>query len=82
MPRLETVGNVEVRIYFHDTDRHKSAHFHAVSPDREALVSIPDCQVLAGALRAKDLARVTEWAQENQDLLVAEWNRCNPHQPI
>ncbi len=82
MPRLATLGNVEVRVYFRDTDRHKEPHFHAVSPTREILVSVVDFRVLEGSLGAADRRRVMSWAASNKTLLVQEWNRCNPQQPI
>jgi hypothetical protein len=82
MPRLATVGSVEIRIYFRDTDRHKTPHFHAVGPDEEVLVSLPECRVLAGSMRSADYRRVVQWASENMARLVAEWDRCNPHLPV
>jgi hypothetical protein len=82
MPRLATIGKIELRIYFAETDRHKTPHFHAVAPEEEILVSIIDARVLEGRMRARDQRRVLAWARENFSLLRTEWNRCNPQQPL
>jgi hypothetical protein len=82
VPRLGAIGNVELRVYFADTDRHKAPHFHAASPEEEILVSIPEITVLEGRMKATDRRRVLAWARANAGLLIAEWNRCNPQQPV
>lgn len=78
MPRLATIGNVDVRIYFDDAKKHRRAHFHAVSPDRSAVVGIPALDVIEGDLDGRDLAKVLEWARVNRTDLILTWNRCNP----
>jgi hypothetical protein len=82
LPRLATIGNIELRVYFADTDRHKAPHFHAAGPEEEILVSIPDFGVLEGRMKAADRRRVLAWAKANTGFLIAECNRCNPQQLV
>lgn len=82
MPRVAQVDGVSIRIYFHDTDRHKTPHFHAVTAEDQALFAIPGIDLLEGGLPQPAYARVCAWARANRDLLITEWNRCNPQQPV
>lgn len=81
MPRIHTIGPVEIWIYFNDTQRHRQPHFHAVTADEQVVMAIPTLAVLAGSLQGRLRRRVTVWARNRMTQLVAEWNRCNPQMP-
>jgi len=84
MPKLASLGNVEIWIFNFDTKKHKAPHFHAESPNGSAVIGIPDRTVLTNSLRGKALAAVLAWAADpaNARQLVAQWNASNPQQPI
>lgn len=82
MPRLADLGGVVIRVYFHDTGAHREPHFHAVTAEQQALVSIRRLEVLAGRLESKEWRKVRRWAKRHHAVLVETWNRCNPHQPL
>ncbi len=46
MPTIHRIGNVEIRINFNDTKKHKDPHFHADSPDSDLVVSIRTLKVI------------------------------------
>nr|WP_158258611.1 DUF4160 domain-containing protein [Rhodopila globiformis] len=82
MPRLHTIGNVQIRVYPDDTKKHRMPHFHAASPEGDMVVSLPDLQVIAGSL--KDRAAVLEWAriEANLERLMVAWDQGNPTVPV
>ena len=76
MGRLHEIGKVIVTVYAND---HLPPHFHVISPDREALVSIETMEVLRGeAPRGAHGRKAMHWAIANRERIVAEWNRINP----
>jgi hypothetical protein len=82
MPRLHTIGNVQVRVYPDDTKKHRMPHFHAASPDDDMVVSLPELEIIAGSV--KDWRAVLEWAMIEMNLkrLTVEWDRGNPGVPV
>ncbi len=74
MPTLVRLGNIKIQMF---ADDHNPPHFHVVTPDHEALVSLADLVVLRGAIRASDLRTALEWASENAAFLAGEWSRLN-----
>ena len=82
MPRLHTIGNVQIRVYPDDTKKHRMPHFHAASPEGDMVVSLPELQVIAGLV--KDRKAVLAWAEIEANLkrLMDEWDRGNPNVPV
>ena len=74
MPTLVRLGNIKIQMF---ADDHNPPHFHVVTPDHEALVSLASHVVLRGAIRASDLRTALAWANENAELLAREWSRLN-----
>lgn len=74
MPVIYRLGNIEIAIWPRD---HVPPHFHLITPDLEAMVSIETLEILQGQARGKDYRRVREWAEQNRPLLWATWNRFN-----
>ncbi len=82
MPRLHTLGNVEIRVYPDDAQKHRMPHFHAVSPNEEIVISLPELTVIAGTLRSR--ARVIVWASVAANLirLMDVWDLGNPNMKV
>jgi hypothetical protein len=73
MPVLHRFGTVSLRIY---ADDHRPPNFH-ISPDFQALVRISDLSVIAGQVRASDIAEALAWAKEHQEMLALKWAELN-----
>jgi len=83
MPTLQTINNKwKITIFFNDTDRHQVPHYHVRSSEGRAVVRITDNVVLASEVPERDLKPVLDWVEGKYEMLVAEWNRCNPHRPM
>lgn len=57
-------------------DDHTPPHFHAQYGSDQVSVAIESLAVIAGALPARALGLVTEWAVQHQADLVVAWNRA------
>ena len=84
MPKLDTIGNIQIWVFNFDTKKHKAPHFHAVSPSGDAVIGIPDLTVFESSLTGKGLSRVLAWAAQpgNARRLADQWNDSNPQQPM
>lgn len=72
MPTLFAIGNLRIRIYPND---HNPPHFHILTPNHAASVSIASLEILNGYLPATDLRIALRWARENRGKLEDEWSR-------
>jgi hypothetical protein len=74
MPTIARIGNLKIQVF---ADDHNPPHFHVVTPDGEALVSIGRLRILRGDLRRKDFDAVIEWANRNLDTIEDAWRSLN-----
>ena len=79
MGKLHQIGKLIIRVYAND---HLPPHFHAVTPDFEALIEIETLTILRGHLSPQATKAVMTWASRNRAVIAAEWNRINPRFPI
>ena len=72
MPTIERFHNFKITMYFDD---HGVAHFHIITPEMAAKVTIESLEVIAGEVPPKILKEATEWAKErnNRKLLREKW---------
>jgi hypothetical protein len=78
MPTVASFHGVTVIFRFND---HLPPHFHAYHGDAEAVIGITPPQTLHGSLPAPVLKDVLAWAQRHTAELLANWQRCQAHQP-
>lgn len=57
-------------------DNHKQAHFHMTKAQDSISLSIPDCDILAGA--SPDTNKIISWAFKNMDHIIDLWNTYHP----
>ena len=60
MPRISVFLGIVITMYFDD---HAPPHFHARYSGQEAAIGIDPLTLLAGALPARVVGQVFEWAQ-------------------
>jgi hypothetical protein len=61
MPTISMFYGVLIRMFFFDTDKHKSPHIHAEFQGAVAVYSIPDGELLAGRMPNKKHKMVVAW---------------------
>jgi len=73
MPVISMFYGIIVSLYFMDNQRHKRPHIHAKYQDAEAVIAIPDGEVLEGALPPGKMRLVLAWVEIHRDELLADW---------
>ncbi|WP_349256286.1 MULTISPECIES: DUF4160 domain-containing protein [Rubrivirga] len=76
MPTVSEFYGILIRLYWRDTDRHQTPHFHARYAEHEAAFSIPDAEVLAGKLPRRQRRLVQAWAELHAEELERAWSRA------
>jgi hypothetical protein len=73
MPVLSTFYGIVVSMYFMDNRRHHPPHVHARYQDDEAVLSIPEGELLEGGRPPGKLRLVQAWVEIHKDELMADW---------
>jgi hypothetical protein len=77
MPTLSVFFGIVIAMYWDD---HAPPHFHALYGDDEVLIAIKTLDVMRGKIPRRALSLVLEWAQENRDALLKDWDLCQRNQ--
>ena len=81
MPRISEFFGIAIYLYWTDTGQHNAPHFHAQYGGYEAVLSIPDADVLAGSLPRRQTRLVQAWAELNAAELKQAWSRAVNNEP-
>lgn len=73
MPVISMFYGVIVLMYYFDDKQHHKPHIHVKYQDEEAVLSIPDGEILAGTLKRSRLRLILAWVEIHQDELMANW---------
>jgi hypothetical protein len=73
MPVISMFYGVIVLMYYFDNRKHHLPHIHVQYSDEEAVISIPDGNIMDGSLRSAKLKLVQAWIEIHQDELMADW---------
>jgi len=73
MPVISMFYGVIVLMYYFDNRKHHQPHIHVQYADEEAVVSIPDGNIIEGAIRTAKLKLVQAWIEIHRDELMANW---------
>lgn len=76
MPVISIFYGITIYMFFLDNRRHKLPHIHIQHGDDEAVLGIPDGEVLEGSLRRKQLRLVQAWIEIHRDELMRNWDRA------
>ena len=73
MPVISMFYGIIVAMYFMDNKKHQMPHIHVKYQNDEAVVSIPDGEVLEGQIPNNKLKLVMAWIEIHRDELMADW---------
>jgi Domain of unknown function (DUF4160) len=73
MPVISMFYGVIVRMYYFDNQKHQRPHIHVSYQDDEAVLAIPNGDILEGKLPISKLKLVQAWIEIHQDELMANW---------
>ncbi|HEX73248.1 MAG TPA: DUF4160 domain-containing protein [Candidatus Hydrogenedentes bacterium] len=82
MPVISMFYGVIVSLYFVDNKRHHMPHIHVRYQDEEAVVSIPEGNLLEGQIPSGKMRLVLAWMEIHKDELIANWNLAVQGQPL
>jgi len=71
-----------VRMLFVDTQQHHLPHLHVEYQGAEAVVSLPDGELIEGSLPAKKLRLLQAWITIHEEELMADWALAVKGEPV
>lgn len=74
MPVISMFYGIVIMMFFVDNKRHKKAHIHVKYQDQEAVLSIPEGEVLEGTIKSSKLKLVQAWIEIHKEDLMADWD--------
>jgi len=82
MPTISMFYGIVILMYFVDNKRHKKSHVHVRYQGEEAVVAIPDGEVLEGAIKPSKMKLVQAWIEIHKEDLITDWNLAVSGQPV
>lgn len=82
MPVISMFYGIVVLMYSFDGRRHRRPHVHARFQGEEAVIAIPDGEVLEGSLPGPKLKLVVAWVELHREELVADWDLATLGEPL
>jgi len=82
MAILSMFYGIIVSIYYLDNKQHNMPHIHVKYQEHEAVISIPDGQLIDGYIPGNKLKLVEAWIEIHKDDLVANWELAVSGNPI
>ncbi len=73
MPVISMFYGIIISMYFLDTKQHKFPHIHVSYQDSEAVIRIPDGDLIAGDIPKNKLKLVEAWVEIHKEELMANW---------
>lgn len=74
VPTVHRIGKLLIQLF---ADDHAPPHFHVDAPNGKAMVRIDTLEIHRGSLTRRDYEAARDWASQNRELLINEWNRLN-----
>ena len=82
MPVISMFYGIIISLYYIDNKQHSLPHIHAKYQEHEAVVAIPDGEILEGELPRNKMKLVQAWIEIHQDDLMADWELAVNGQPV
>ena len=82
MPTICMFYGIIIRMMFMDNQQHNLPHIHVEYQGENAVISIPDGDLLEGQIPAKKLKLVQAWIAIHEDELMADWTLAVRGEPI
>ena len=73
MPVISMFYGIIIRMFFYDNKEHRLPHIHIEYTENNAVVSIPDGNLIAGNFPKDKLKLVIAWMEIHKDELMADW---------
>ncbi len=77
MPTISAFYGILIQMFWND---HAPPHFHALYGKYEVIVNINTLEIIKGSMPRRALALVLEWASQNRNALIEDWELCEQNQ--
>lgn len=82
MPTICMFYGIIIRMMFFDNRQHNLPHIHVEYQSENAVISIPEGELLKGQLPVKKLKLVQAWIAIHEEELMADWALAVKGEPI
>ena len=82
MPTISMFYGIIIRMLFMDKQQHHLPHLHEEYQVKQAVISIPDGNLLEGDFPAKKLSLVQAWITIHEEELMADWALAVNGEPV
>ncbi len=82
MPAISFFYGLVVYLYHYDEGQHHAPHIHVRYAGDEAVLRIPDGEVLDGSIPPRKLKLVQAWMEIHAEELQANWSLASSGQPV
>ena len=82
MAVLSMFYGIIVSMYYFDQRRHHRPHLHVKYQEQEVVLSIPEGEVLEGALKRNKMKLVQAWIEIHREELMANWELASEGQMV
>jgi len=79
MPEISRFYGIIIRMFYND---HNPPHFHIIYQEFEAVMSIVTLEVLDGEIPKRAMSLTLEWANQNRDQLLLNWERARNQEEL
>lgn len=79
---ISSFYGIVVMMYFFDNRKHHMPHVHVKADGEEAVISIPDGDLIEGSLRRNKLKLVQAWIEIHQAELIECWESAIDGKPV
>ena len=73
MAVLSMFYGIIISTYYMDNRRHHMPYIHVTYQGQEAVLSIPDGELIEGEIRANKMKLIQAWIEIHKDELMANW---------
>jgi hypothetical protein len=73
MPVISMFYGLIILMYYTDNKRHHKPHIHVRYQDDEAVISVPDGELLEGKLKPSKMKLLQAWIEIHKEDLMADW---------
>ncbi len=82
MPAISMFYGVIIYMYFFDNKQHNLPHIHVKYQSEEAIIAIPEGNILQGNLPRNKMKLVQAWIEIHQEELIANWELASSGEQV
>jgi hypothetical protein len=82
MAILSMFYGIIISMYYFDHQRHRMPHIHVRYADQEAVLALPEGQLLEGQLQRSKMKLVLAWIEIHREELMANWELATQGEQI